>query len=197
MCLFFFCGARGTQRRSKIARPAKGRRRLTTFPPARRKKKPTKNKPKTEISILLSRKAKYCAYGAAALKFTPDLGVAERKFNSVALDERAKVRQETFSVRGAAGSRAERTALARDALEDAPDVGLDQWLCVTLVFCVEGRMNLGKVRTAQDLQRALKVLGGVRSTDVVAVELLWTPEAEGDAYSKDELLAEHPTLATF
>lgn len=158
---------------------------------------PTTTPKTTEIAVLLSRKSKYVAYGSAALKFTPDLAVAERKFNAVAIDERGKVRQETFSVRGARDSRAERSSLAADALEDAPDVGLDQWLCVTLVFCVEGRLNLGKVRTAQDLQRALKALGGVRATDVVAVELLWTPEAEGDCYSKDELLAEHPTLATF
>jgi len=150
-----------------------------------------------EISILLARKAKYCAYGSCALKFTPDLGVAERKFNAVALEERAKVRQETFSVRGARGSRAERAEVAPGAFDDAPDVGLDQWLCVTLVFCAEGRLNLGKVRTGEDLARALKVAGSVRSRDVVAVELLWTPEAEGDHYSKDELLAEHPTMATF
>ena len=106
------------------------------------------------------------------------------------------MRQETFSVRAAKGSVAERASLPAGAFDDAPDVGLDQWLCVTLVFCVEGRLNLGKVRQASDLQRALKVLGGVRSSDVVAVELLWTPEAEGDHYSKDELLSEHPTLAT-
>lgn len=121
--------------------------------------------------------------------------MAERKFNSVALEERGKVRQETFSVRAAKDSVVERSALAPDAMDDAPDVGLDQWLCVTLVFCVEGRLNLGKIRTAADLQRAAKVLGGVRSRDTIAVELLWTPEAEGDHYSKDELLAEHPTLA--
>lgn len=122
--------------------------------------------------------------------------MAERKFNSVALEERGKVRQETFSVRASKDGRAERSEVAPGTLDDAPDVGLDQWLCVTLVLCAEGRLNLGKVRQADDLQRALKVLGGVRSTDVVAVELLWTPEAEGDHYSKDELLQEHPTLAT-
>jgi uncharacterized membrane protein len=123
--------------------------------------------------------------------------VAERKFNSVALEERGKIRQETFSVRGAKNSVAERADLPPSAFDDAPDVGLDQWLCVTLVFCVEGRLNLGKVRTSQDLARAAKLLGGVRSSDVVAVELLWTPEAVGDCYSKDELLSEHPTMATF
>jgi uncharacterized membrane protein len=31
--------------------------------------------------------------------------------------------------------------------------------------------------------------------DVVAVELLWTPQEEGDSYSKDELLQDYPTLA--
>lgn len=205
LCVLFLGGGVGSRtvgRRGEGGRSGWKKRDARAGLPLSRRSPPqktTNNKTTqtTEISILLARKAKYCAYGSCALKFTPDLGVAERKFNSVALEERAKVRQETFSVRGARGSVAERAVAAPGAFDDAPDVGLDQWLCVTLVFCVEGRLSLGKVRTGPDLARALKTLGGVRSRDVVAVELLWTPEAEGDHYSKDELLAEHPTMATF
>ena len=56
-------------------------------------------------------------------------------------------------------------------------------------------MKLPKVRSLQDLKKCLTMLGGLRQDDVVAVELLWTPQEEGDAYSKDELLADYPSLA--
>jgi uncharacterized membrane protein len=39
------------------------------------------------------------------------------------------------------------------------------------------------------------MLGGLGVDDVIAGELLWTPQAESDAYSKDELLADYPPLA--
>ncbi|GFH18747.1 uncharacterized protein HaLaN_15601, partial [Haematococcus lacustris] len=42
---------------------------------------------------------------------------------------------------------------------------------------------------------SLKMLGGVRVDDLLAYEMMWTPQDDGDAYSKDELLADYPTLA--
>jgi len=56
-------------------------------------------------------------------------------------------------------------------------------------------MKLPKVRSLGDLKKCLTMLSGLRVDDVVAVELLWTPQEEGDAYSKDELLQDYPALA--
>lgn len=50
--------------------------------------------------------------------------------------------------------------------------------------------------THQDLKEALNMLGSLSPDLVVAVELLWTPQERGDAYSKDELLADYPQLVT-
>lgn len=77
-----------------------------------------------------------------------------------------------------------------------PDVGLDKWLCVTLLVAVERPLKLPKVRSLEDLKKCLALLGGCTVDDVVAVELLWTPQEEGDAYSKDEMLLDYPSLAT-
>jgi uncharacterized membrane protein len=64
---------------------------------------------------------------------------------------------------------------------------------VTLIVAVERAMKLPRVRSLGDLKKCLAMLGGVG--DVIAVELLWTPQEEGDAYGKDEMLADYPTLA--
>ncbi len=76
------------------------------------------------------------------------------------------------------------------------DVGLDRWLCVTLILAAEATVKLPKIRSLQDLREALSMLGGLPPDALVAVELLWTPQESGDAYSKDEMLVDYPRLAT-
>ena len=41
----------------------------------------------------------------------------------------------------------------------------------------------------------LTELGGLSVDDLVAFELLWTPQEEGDSYSREELLMDYPGLA--
>lgn len=91
--------------------------------------------------------------------------------------------------------RLDRATLRRAPDAASDDVGLDQWLCVTLIVAAECSLKLPKIRSLADLQKCLALLGGLRVDDVVAVELLWTPQEEGDAYSKDELLVDYPSLA--
>jgi uncharacterized membrane protein len=40
------------------------------------------------------------------------------------------------------------------------------------------------------------VLGGITVDELLAFEMMWTPEDEGDSYSKEELLADYPAMAT-
>jgi uncharacterized membrane protein len=47
---------------------------------------------------------------------------------------------------------------------------------------------------SQDLKDSLAELGSMSPDFIVAVELLWTPQERGDAYSKDELLIDYPGL---
>ncbi|KAG2446988.1 hypothetical protein HYH02_008142 [Chlamydomonas schloesseri] len=48
---------------------------------------------------------------------------------------------------------------------------------------------------AAGVGRALLALSGVRSGQVLAVEVLWTPEQAGDAFSRTHLLEDYPHLA--
>lgn len=40
------------------------------------------------------------------------------------------------------------------------------------------------------------MLGGITVEELLAFEVMWTPEDNGDSYSKDELLADYPAMAT-
>jgi uncharacterized membrane protein len=57
-----------------------------------------------------------------------------------------------------------------------------------------GRLPLPTINTTQDLRQALSVLGSVSSDRLLALEVLWTPQAEGDTLSSDEMIAEYPDL---
>ena len=59
------------------------------------------------------------------------------------------------------------------------DVGLDTWLCCTLVVAVEGKFKLPKVNSAADLKKALTLLGSASPDTLLAFELLWTPQVRG------------------
>lgn len=50
------------------------------------------------------------------------------------------------------------------------------------------------MRSLADLRKALTTLAALPPEDVIAAELLWTPQEEGDFYSKEELLADYPGL---
>ncbi|KAF8057896.1 coq6 [Scenedesmus sp. PABB004] len=142
-----------------------------------------------DVVVLLTRRAQYCGYAHTALFMTDDLDELEQKYNQASLKERAKFKAETLSN---VGGRVVTEALR----ETGADVGLDKWLCITLLLAAEATVKLPKIRGLQDLQESLTLLGSLPAESIVAVELLWTPQERGDSYAKDELLADYPKLVT-
>jgi uncharacterized membrane protein len=71
---------------------------------------------------------------------------------------------------------------------------VNELMVVTIVVAAEGGLKLPPIRTSQDLRSALNTLAGISPSSVVAVELLWTPQAEGDYYTRDEVIADYPDL---
>lgn len=144
------------------------------------------------VVMLLLRNTEYCGYAQSAGKIFDDLDAAEQKYNQVVLEERTKFKDETLvNLDG----RRERDLDYRGKGDDY--AGLDQWLCLTLVLAVEGpALKLPKLSSVSDLKKALTMLGAVPPEGLVSMELMWTPQAEDDSYTRDELLMDYPTLAT-
>ncbi|KAL8166631.1 hypothetical protein V2J09_008130, partial [Rumex salicifolius] len=53
---------------------------------------------------------------------------------------------------------------------------------------------LPAIKESKDLEEALKSLGSIPSSDVTAVEVLWTPQAENDTLSEKEYREDYPSL---
>ena len=65
-----------------------------------------------------------------------------------------------------------------------------------MVAC-EGTLQLpAKIKSVADLRVALSALGGVPVDRLLAVEMLWTPQAEGDTFSRDDIIRDYADLVT-
>jgi uncharacterized membrane protein len=139
-----------------------------------------------ETVVALMRHPEYWAYASSESQLTK-LTAAESQFNRLVLGERSKLTAETLTnvkeqeVRETQGTLTE-TATA------------DEYIVVTLITATESRLTLPRVSSPQDLRQALNQLGAVGSDQLVALEILWQPQAEGDTLSSDDLVTHYPSL---
>lgn len=147
-----------------------------------------------ESTLSLLRHPEYWVYGAAQSQQTA-LESAEAKFNQYALAERSKFTEETLSnVNNQLKTGTNRAALEANGGQLVETAAPGEYIIVTLVVGVEGKLDLPKINSSDDLRQALRQIGGISSERLLAIEILWTPQAEGDTLTSDDILANYPDL---
>jgi uncharacterized membrane protein len=146
-----------------------------------------------ETTLSLLRHPEYWVYGATESR-QARLEAAGAEFNRLALSERSKFSAETLSNVNSELKRAQSSALAVAEPGGALAETSNEYIVVTLLVGTQGKLQLPAINGAEDLQRALSQLGSVSSEQLLALEVLWTPQAEGDVLSRDDVLAEYPNL---
>lgn len=148
-----------------------------------------------EATLSLLRHPEYWIYAGGGSQQT-SLMAAEAQFNRLSLAERSKFSGETLSN----VNKQLRQAQAQPALPDAAG-DLTQWsqapgeyLVATVLVATQGKLDIPAINGPDDLRRALSQLGSVSSDRLLAVEVLWTPQAEGETLTADELISEYPDL---
>lgn len=151
-----------------------------------------------ETTLALLRHPEYWAYGSSQSEQT-GINSAEAKFNQWALAERSKFTEETLSnvnnqlIGGVAPSLTGNNANLVNQTGDLTTTE-NEYIVVTLVVGTLGQIQLPKVNSPETLRQALSRLGSVGSEQLLAVEILWTPQASGDTLSTDDMLAYYPNL---
>lgn len=154
-----------------------------------------------ETSLALLRHPEYWVYAGSATQ-QARLGSAEAQFNRLALAERSKFSEETLSnvnnqLKEASPKGALPAAHNGSELDNPTRLiteGPGEYIIVTLLAATLGNMQLPAINNADDLRQALRQLGGMPSDKLLAIEVLWTPQAEGDTLTSDDLLAEYADL---
>jgi uncharacterized membrane protein len=148
-----------------------------------------------ESTLALLRHPEYWVYANAEGQQTR-LMAAESEFNRRTLSERSKFQEETLSNYSAQIKQKSATATLPTA-DDASAVlsqGPGEYILVTLIVASQGKLDLPKVQSAQDVKKALGQIGAVGAQDLLAMRVLWTPQASGDALTADDLVESYPKL---
>jgi uncharacterized membrane protein len=148
-----------------------------------------------EASLALLRHPEYWVYAGIGTQ-QAKLNAAESQFNRLSLAERSKFSEETLSN----VNNQLKAVLSKQALsgEDNPtrliSQGPGEYIIVTLLAATLGKCQIPAINTADDLRQALRQIGSLPSEQLLAIEVLWTPQAPGDTLTSDDLFAEYPDL---
>ena len=140
-----------------------------------------------ETCMSLLRHPEYIVLGQAGSKGLRTPEDAEAKFNELSVEERSKVANETL-VNVNSRKRKEAVAVA------SPEGGSNELIVVTLLVAATGSFSMPKVSNLAELQGALRILAGLPTSAIQAVEILWTPQQQGDVLTRDEVSQLFPKL---
>ncbi|MBO3461824.1 DUF1517 domain-containing protein [Aetokthonos hydrillicola Thurmond2011] len=151
-----------------------------------------------EASLALLRHPEYWIYAGGG-SGQARLNSAEAEFNRLALAERSKFTAETLSnVNNQLKSAAPKDILPGGNELDNPtrliSEGPGEYIIVTLLAATLGKFQIPTINGSDDLRQALRQIGSIPSDKLLAIEVLWTPQAEGDTLTSDDLLAEYADL---
>ncbi|MBD2513529.1 DUF1517 domain-containing protein [Nostoc sp. FACHB-973] len=151
-----------------------------------------------EASLALLRHPEYWVYAGGDTQ-QARLNSAEAQFNRLSLAERSKFSEETLTN----VNNQLKAALAKEALPAADELdnptrliteGPGEYIIVTLLAATLGKSEMPKINSADDLRQALRQIGSIPGDKLLAIEVLWTPQAEGDTLTSDDVLANYSDL---
>ena len=142
-----------------------------------------------ESTLALLRHPEYWVYGATE-SMKSGVDAAEAKFNQLALGERSKFTAETLT-----NVNNERNVPAKsDAVDLVKTEENNEYIMVTIIAGALGKLEMPKVTDSQSLEKAIRQVGALGSDRLLALEVLWTPQAKGDTLSTDDILTYYPDI---
>lgn len=152
-----------------------------------------------ETTLSLLRHPEYWVYASGAAEQSR-LEAAETQFNRLALAERSKFSEETLSNFNSQRQLKQATSSALVGVDDtgtlvnSMESTPGEYIVATILVGAQGQLQLPAINSTEDLRRALSQIGAVPAERLMAVEILWSPQATGDTLSADDLLTEYPDL---
>ena len=147
-----------------------------------------------ETSLELLRHPEYWTYGKTVTQ-QAKLDRAEAVFNQLSLAERGKFTTETLSNVNNQLRQAEANPVLNSTGELVTvEQERGEYIIVTLIVAATRQIQLPKINGEADMRQALQVLGSLDASALVAIEAIWTPQANGDSLTTDDILTYYPDL---
>jgi uncharacterized membrane protein len=156
-----------------------------------------------EVSLALLRHPEYWAYGSATTE-RPKLNTAEGIFNRLALAERSKFTEETLSnLNGqmkkpslaGAGSKEKLTVPQTPSeLLALNESSHSEYIVVTLLVGTAAKLQFPKINNDEDMKQVLRQIGSLSADNLLAIEVIWAPQADDDNLSADDIMTNYPDM---
>ncbi len=156
-----------------------------------------------EVSLALLRHPEYWAYGSAQTE-RPKLNTAEGVFNQLALAERSKFTEETLS--NLNGQMKKPTLAGADQtgqltvpqtpgeLLEMNEANHSEYIVVTLLVGTQAKLQFPKINNDEDVKQILRQIGSLSADNLLAIEVIWAPQANDDNLSADDIMASYPDM---
>ncbi|XP_071708721.1 FLUCTUATING-LIGHT-ACCLIMATION protein 1, chloroplastic-like [Rutidosis leptorrhynchoides] len=142
-----------------------------------------------EATLALLRHPNYCVSGYSSVVVKWSVSDTEKLFNKLSIDERGKFDEETLvnvnNVR------------KKSATTEKTEMLSNECIVVTIIAAAIGVHKLPPVKSNEQLKEALQKLASIPSENILAAEVLWTPQEENDILTKQQVLEDYPLLHSF
>jgi uncharacterized membrane protein len=148
-----------------------------------------------EATLALLRHPEYWVYGASNSQ-KASLEAAEAKFNQFSLTERSKFTAETLTNVNNVIDESQKAlgGETKDGALQLKEGDTGEYIVATVIVGATGNLDLPTINGTDEMRQALQQIGSLGSDLLLAVEILWTPQADGDTLSSDDILAYYPNL---
>ncbi len=114
---------------------------------------------------------------------------AEATFNRLSITERSKLTKElTTNVSGEINNSENSKAISGEADQT------NEFIVVTIVIASTAELNIKSNETGEHLSETLRLIGSISSSELIALEVIWQPDGEGDVLSSEKLVTTYPNL---
>ena len=141
-----------------------------------------------DTTLSLLRKPELWVYSNLETGSVP-FASAESTFNRISITERSKLTEELTSNYSGQISTSENT-------ESNPGDSdpTNEYIAITILVATKKDLKLNNSADNEFITESLRLLGSISSNDLMALEIIWQPEGEGEALREEELITKYPNL---
>ncbi|KAK1410745.1 hypothetical protein QVD17_37284 [Tagetes erecta] len=137
----------------------------------------------TTLSVL--QHPDFCISGSSSVEVKKGEDECEKLFKQISVEERNKFDEETL---------VNFNNIKKQSHDEVSDGVCSQYIVVTIIVAASGVHELPPIKSSELLKCALQKLASIPSNNILAAEVLWTPQKENDCLTEQEMLENFPLL---
>ena len=141
-----------------------------------------------DTTLSLLRKPELWVYSNIETGSVP-FSSAESTFNRISITERSKLKAElTSNYSGQIST----SNIAETSAGDSDPT--NEYIAITILVATKKDLRLKNSANIEIITEVLRLLGSISSNDLMALEVIWQPEGEGESLREEDLIIQYPNL---